>query len=143
MSKTKLVLASLVLFPLLASAQTNTGTVVHMTKNGFEPKEITVNQGEEVVFINEDMVNRWPASDFHPTHGIYPEFDPQAGVAPGQSWKFTFDKAGTWKMHDHLIPYMTGRVMVNAGDTSTTEEISQPKAGFWESIKNFFRKIFG
>lgn len=86
--------------------------VIRMTPDGFSPAELKIRKGERVVFINEDTVNRWPASNLHPTHGIYPEFDPQDPVAPGESWSFTFTKSGVWFFHDHLRPLLRGKVDV-------------------------------
>ena len=85
---------------------------IRMTNNGFEPSEIRVRAGDVVQWINNDTVNRWPASDLHPTHGIYPAFDPQRPIAPGDSWSFQFEKMGNWKFHDHLKPLFHGIVYV-------------------------------
>ena len=54
----------------------------------------------------------WPASNIHPTHMIYPEFDAKRPVASGKDWSFTFTKKGTWRYHDHLNPEATGTVVV-------------------------------
>lgn len=122
--------------------------IIRMTENGFEPKELTVVEGDEVLFINNDDVERWPASNLHPTHGLYPEFDPLKGIKPGDSWKMTFAKVGTWRMHDHLIPHMTGTIVVlsDSGQASTTPSLDSDSAagpaGFWAKIKAFFSKLF-
>jgi len=122
--------------------------IIRMNENGFEPKELTVVEGDEVLFINNDDVDRWPASNFHPSHSIYPEFDPLTGIKPGESWKMVFTKAGTWRMHDHLIPHMTGTIVVledldktpdSQGPTLDTD--SQGRT-LWAKIKAFFSKLF-
>lgn len=87
-------------------------TVVRMTASGFEPANFHVHEGEVVVWVNEDKDPRWPASDLHPTHTIYPELDPQEPVMPGHAWNVTLSKPGTWKFHDHLKPYFVGTVTV-------------------------------
>ncbi len=79
---------------------------------GYTPSEIKIKKGDTVVFKNNSDKYFWPASDIHPTHGIYPEFDPQDAVPPGDSWTFRFNKQGTWRFHDHLSPYYTGRIIV-------------------------------
>jgi plastocyanin len=86
--------------------------VVSRTDDGYEPKEITVSKGTVVVWVNESGEFHWPASNIHPTHGIYPEFDPRRPVAPGDSWGFVFDKAGEWRYHDHLRANSMGVVTV-------------------------------
>jgi plastocyanin len=83
-----------------------------MTKENFEPLRVRIKKGAKVIFKNMDSVSRWPASNLHPTHGIYPEFDPQKEVEPQKEWSFTFDKAGVWKYHDHLFPHLRGEVEV-------------------------------
>lgn len=93
--------------PPVASA-----TVIKMTDAGFQPSEVTVKKGDAVELKNEGTKDHWPASAIHPTHLVYPEFDPKQGIKPGESWSFTFDKIGEWRFHDHLFPTSTGKVTV-------------------------------
>jgi len=86
--------------------------VISMNQDDYAPSEITVSKGSTVVFVNKSTDWRWPASNLHPTHDIYPEFDPKEPVAPGASWSFRFEKSGAWRMHDHLAPYITGTITV-------------------------------
>lgn len=86
--------------------------VVEMLDDQFFPSEVTVKKDQTVYFLNKGAEDHWPASDIHPTHGIYPEFDPKRPVAPGAWWSFKFYKAGIWRMHDHLFPQITGKVTV-------------------------------
>ncbi len=88
------------------------GVVVHATNGGFEPESVEVAAGETVVFENVDDEGHWPASDDHPTHELYPAFDPKKPVQPGTSWSITLDKPGAWKYHDHMNPPLTGEVVV-------------------------------
>lgn len=104
-------LVLLITFPSIAQAQDF--ITIEMTENRFSPREITIpTQGGTVTFINRDKVDRWPASNIHPTHGIYPEFDPKRPIKPGESWSFKFEKAGQWRYHDHLLPHVRGVVGV-------------------------------
>lgn len=92
---------------------TQSGEVtINMTSDGFQPDEIKITKGTKVIFKNTDSFYHWPASDLHPSHGIYPEFDPRKTVEPGQSWSFVFDSVGEWGMHDHISPYMIGKITV-------------------------------
>lgn len=86
--------------------------IIILTENGFEPENIEINAGDTIVFKTTSGKHFWPASDIHPTHGIYPEFDPQDAVAPDKTWSFKFEKTGTFRYHDHLAPYFTGRIIV-------------------------------
>jgi plastocyanin len=83
-----------------------------MGDDEYTPSDITIQKGQTVVFKNESVDWRWPASNLHPTHDIYPQFDPKEPVAPGSEWSFRFDQAGDWRMHDHLAPYITGTITV-------------------------------
>ncbi len=87
-------------------------SVIVLKETGFEPQNISIKKGSQIEFKTERNQPFWPASDLHPTHGIYPEFDPQEGIDPSQSWSFTFDKKGTWKYHDHLNPFFRGTITV-------------------------------
>ncbi len=82
-----------------------------MTDDGFSPSEVTIKEGDKVTFVNEGKNPHWPASNFHPTHGIYPEFDPLKGILPGDEWSFIL-KVGKWHFHDHLYPSFTGTIVV-------------------------------
>jgi plastocyanin len=136
-------------FPLFALAHggEHDELIIRMTENGFEPRELTVTAGDEVLFINNDERDRWPASNFHPTHTLYPEFDTKDHVKPGESWKFTFNEPGTWRMHDHLIPHFTGTIVVLEDPGETTEKevkntASSQSQTIWSRIKAFFKKLF-
>lgn len=85
---------------------------VIMNKDSFEPEALTIKKCTKVIFKNQDKVLRWPASNLHPTHGIYPEFDPKQPVEAGKDWSFVFDRVGSWRYHDHLAPSTRGTVVV-------------------------------
>lgn len=88
------------------------GHVITLTEEGFKPAELTIRVGEAVTFRNETDNLYWPASNLHPSHLIYSEFDPKEPVQPDASWSFTFTKVGGWQFHDHLAPYFTGVITV-------------------------------
>lgn len=87
-------------------------TMVRQNDSGYQPAEITVKKKSEVAFVNDTAVYVWPASNLHPTHDIYPEFDPQEPIPPGKAWVFTFDRIGEWQYHDHLKPNRRGKIKV-------------------------------
>ena len=84
-----------------------------MKEDSFEPETLTIQKCTKVILKNQDKVPRWPASNLHPTHGIYPEFDPLEPVDPNKEWSFVFDKVGSWKYHDHLSPSVRGTIIVS------------------------------
>lgn len=106
-----LVLSS-VLFVALNKAPSGNMFEVTQTEDGFTPEKITIKKGDTVIFKTKRNKFFWPASDLHPTHLIYPEFDPKDPIDPKKSWSFKFEKVGTWKYHDHLAPYYTGAIEV-------------------------------
>jgi hypothetical protein len=85
---------------------------ISMDDEGFKPDTIEIKRYTQVMFKNNGTADHWPASNLHPTHGIYPEFDPQVGIEPGKEWSFVFDKIGRWKFHDHLFPLVHGEIVV-------------------------------
>lgn len=113
------------------------GNVIHITDDGFSPKEVTIKKGETITWKNDGTKASWPASAMHPTHTVYPEadyeaegsymgskacvsegeakdgaFDPCKGIEPGQEWSFTFNQTGSWGFHDHLNARHTGKITV-------------------------------
>ena len=83
-----------------------------LTESGYEPPEVTLFLNGEVTFANETGKPHWPASNLHPTHDIYPEFDPLRPLDPGEEWSFTFDRVGTHNYHDHIRSYFRGVIHV-------------------------------
>lgn len=98
--------------------QLDAGTQV-VTYDGttFTPAKLTVKAGTTVIFSNTSERPMWVASDVHPTHELYPEFDTGATnggrPSPGEDGEFTFERIGTWSYHDHNNPSVTGTVVVN------------------------------
>jgi plastocyanin len=125
---------------------TNSGYTIHVTDEAFEPSELEINQGDTVIFENVGNNNHWPASNIHPTHGIYPEFDSQRPINPQDSWSFTFEKSGTFKMHDHIYATLTGSIKVNPQESENQAEkqiiAKEEKPGIIEKIKSWFRNIY-
>ncbi len=109
-----IVLGAVILTLFLNRPANETGGVytINLTVDGFQPDTITINKGETVKFTTSAGKQFWPASDLHPTHLLYPEFDPKEPVQPDKSWSFKFDKVGEWRFHDHLFPYFRGTIKV-------------------------------
>lgn len=89
---------------------------INLTKDGFIPQNLTVQKGDEVEFTTNRTNVFWPASNLHPTHLIYPEFDAKKPIESNESWSFTFNKVGNWRFHDHLAPLYTGVINVSGGN---------------------------
>src|SRR3989344_8143265 len=103
-----------VIVPAQEEAKMHTISIV---ATGYAPNSLEIKKGDSVVFMNNDAKEHWPASNSHPTHRIYPGsdiskcgtaeevniFDACKGLKERENYKFTFNEAGTWKYHDHLM----------------------------------------
>ena len=76
--------------------------IVTFDADGFSPLRLEVEVGQQVLFTNESDTFFWPASNIHPTHQIYAEFDAKAPIESGGFWAFTFERPGFWRYHNHL-----------------------------------------
>ena len=86
--------------------------LVTFSAQGFTPLRLEVEVGQRVLFRNKSDTVFWPASNIHPTHQIYPEFDAKAAIEAGGSWLFTFERPGFWRYHNHLGPERSGLIVV-------------------------------
>lgn len=85
---------------------------VELSQNGFSPEEITISKGDTVRFISTRGVQFWPASNEHPVHSKYSEFDTKRPLESDENWEFTFAEQGTWEYRDHLYSFFEGTVVV-------------------------------
>lgn len=101
------------------SATAPTGPMVMYTDKGFDKPQLIVTAGTTVTFMNaRNGRPMWVASNVHPEHTIYPEFDQGRvlGYEPlpkDSQFSFTFTKKGKWVYHDHYDPGRQGTVIVN------------------------------
>lgn len=94
---------------------------ITMEDDGFYPASVRVQPGDTVVFVNNSQYDFWPASNNHPSHDIYPEFDAKKAIPPGLSWSFRIDREGHWYFHDHMRPLEGGKIIVGNQRTLTTD----------------------
>ncbi len=85
---------------------------VILGSDGFSPATLIIQKGDTVTFKSAAGKDFWPASDLHPSHTIYSEFDPKQPIGPESFWSFKFNKAGEWKYHDHLFSVYRGVIKV-------------------------------
>lgn len=96
------------------------GETINYTDAGFDRPNIVVPVGTSVTWISKRSdPNRptWIASDEHPAHNAYPEFDQvlirkDEPLPEDRVYTFKFDKPGRWGYHDHNDPGMRGVVTV-------------------------------
>jgi len=138
----------------------NSGFIIHIQDNGFEPTTVRIRQGDTVIFENVGNKDYWPASNIHPTHRAYPNsgiekcgiedesviFDACRPLPPGSSYSFIFANEGTWQFHDHLHSQFSGKIIVEEGEENRTENITpasdtKPK-GFFSKIYSYVKNLF-
>lgn len=93
---------------------------IKITDEGFFPRELTIKEGDAVIWINGGSRPHWPASGMHPTHAFYPEkggcigsmFDACRGLETDEKFEFKFNQVGAWKYHDHLNAGLGGAIIV-------------------------------
>jgi len=89
--------------PEAAASPTAAGATISITEAGFSPATLTVTAGTEVIFVNNGQAQHWPESDI---------FNSQRGLETGETYSYTFDKTGTWRCQDHLLPQNTCTIIV-------------------------------
>ncbi|MBI4021990.1 MAG: hypothetical protein HY372_01400 [Candidatus Andersenbacteria bacterium] len=139
LSLTILLLAGLYAMPAAAHAPT---VVIEMNTDGFSPREVSVDANTIINFVNKDSVDRWPASNVHPTHDLYPEFDPKLPIKPGDLWIFKQPRPGVWKYHDHLFPHRRGTIIVEAEKASAAPSEPRSSANWRGWIKQLMLRLW-
>lgn len=82
-----------------------------LTSAGFSPQSLTVKAGSTITWINKSGADATVNSSPHPSHTDYPPLN--LGIFPdGGMLSLTFDKAGTYKYHNHLNPSQIGTIVV-------------------------------
>lgn len=130
-----------------------------MTEEGFNPKNIEIQQGTTIIFKNMGSQEHWPASNIHPDHTVYPGsdikkcgtneanaiFDSCGGIKPGEEYSFKFDNVGRWRFHDHILPELSGEIKVFGGNNDQGDgknNINSPDKNFWQKARDiFFNKL--
>lgn len=100
-----------------------TATTVTYNDSGFSPSTVKIKVGEKVIFVNNSSGKMWVASNEHPSHALYNGTDRQSHCPDttqvafdqcedGKTYTFTFNKAGGWDYHNHLLANKVGMVIV-------------------------------
>lgn len=92
-----------------AKAAPSAIVTVQYSNGVFSPKNVEIKVGDKVTFVNQTGERMWVASDPHPSHTIFPDFDQ---LTSGSSYSFVFTKKGTWNYHNHLSAGAKGAVIV-------------------------------
>ncbi|HET8844836.1 MAG TPA: cupredoxin family copper-binding protein [Ktedonobacteraceae bacterium] len=85
------------------TAPTGGGNSVSIASFAFSPASLTVAVGTKVTWTNNDSVTHTVTEN----NGAFDSKD----LAPGQTFSFTFDKAGTYSYHCNIHPSMTATIV--------------------------------
>jgi hypothetical protein len=89
---------------------------ITITAAGVSPKELTINAGQRVLFVNNDARAHEMTSDPHPDHGECPAIDQVGFLNPGQAKETgNFVAAMSCGYHDHnlfTVVALQGRIIV-------------------------------
>ncbi len=88
--------------PALALSKASTVTIESMQ---FNPAELTANVGDEVTWINKDLVP-------HTVTESHKSFDSKV-IEPGKSWKLRIRKKGNFSYDCQLHPTMHAKLLVH------------------------------
>ncbi len=118
---------------VLASTYWHSGRTydVVLGKDGYKPSVINIKNGDVIKFTTTLNAPFWPASDPHPSHILYPEFDPQKGIKNTDSWTIKLKRVGSWEYHDHLNPNFRGTI--NIVETNPILKIGEA----WSNLYKF------
>lgn len=89
--------------------------VIDITSGGFSPNSLTITKGDSVIWTSRDRSARHQIIS---TGVKYPEAGPNGTkmdstvLVLGESWRTTFDVAGTWYYADKLNSSFTGVIIV-------------------------------
>lgn len=79
-------------------------TTITITSSGTNPRNVTVDLGTRILWVNNDNRTHEMSSDPHPEHNICPEFNSRV-LSPGQQHETNnLVTARTCGYHDHLLP---------------------------------------
>ncbi|MFH1325556.1 MAG: cupredoxin family copper-binding protein [archaeon] len=90
----------------LQNSGTESGNIIEIKNFAFQPNELTISQGDTVVWTNKDAgVKHTVTSDSGN------ELDSEL-LSKGESYSHTFNEKGTFDYHCTPHPYMEGKVIV-------------------------------
>ncbi|HSX52921.1 MAG TPA: cupredoxin domain-containing protein [Patescibacteria group bacterium] len=87
---------------------------VNISEDGlFVPDTLKVKVGTVVIWTNVDSGNSHRvAADPYPSHSSLPSLDSKTNMAFNGTYRYAFNKAGTYHYHDELHPEAAGTIIV-------------------------------
>ncbi len=115
-----LLISTIFMFGMFILKFVDQQSTITITEEGFSPKVKTVKHLSKIRFINSSSTGHWIASDSHPTHEMYPDFDSKKAIMPGEEWEIEIKRGGEISYHDHINPQFTGVIKVIGGGSGET-----------------------
>lgn len=84
---------------------------VTLTSQGYNPAALTIDKGTKVVWTNKSGSEATVNSDPHPFHTDYAPLN-LGNFKDGEKLELVFDKAGTFKYHNHFNSSEKGTIIV-------------------------------
>lgn len=85
------------------NAALNLPTEVIVTGSGFSPKSVEIKKGESITWINKDSTSHQIVAKDPQDSGVT-AFDSHETLGQGDSYTYTFEKAGTYVYGDKVEP---------------------------------------
>lgn len=99
---------------LPASAYRKEVFVIQITGDGFVPRKTEIKREQTVVFKNLTQSPAWPS--LVPLNGGETDIGPLKKIGPEETWGFTFNKTGAWKISDRSNEKFEGELVVKEDD---------------------------
>jgi plastocyanin len=126
MTKTFLILVSLVATLVVAPAASAATKVVSIKRAAFSPATVSITAGDTIRWRNDDTRNHQVVS----TTGTFAS--PVLG--PGKTYSFKFEFAGTYNYRDALVPTTIGTIKVAGAPPALTLGTSLPQITYGTRI---------
>jgi plastocyanin len=84
---------------------------VEVTEKGYQPAELKISAGSQVIWTNKSGTTVTVSSDNHPTHLLWP-FLNLGSFSNDENVSVVFEKPGKYTYHNHFNPAQKGTVIV-------------------------------
>lgn len=126
MRRTLLILISLLAALVVAPAGSAATKVVSIKRSSFSPATVNITAGDTIRWRNTDTHNHQVVS----TTGTFAS----PVLAPGRTYSFKFEVAGTYRYRDALVPSSVGTIKVAGAPPSVTLATSLPQISYGTRI---------
>jgi len=83
-----------------------------ISDTGFSPQSISIKPNTELTWTNNDSQAHQVSADPYPANNSITGFDNNQLLEKGDSYSFTFQKTGTYHVHDNLNPLKFNQTII-------------------------------